>query len=70
MRVSIPGFNTQYIDEPAVAEAPKPKAAPLPSIQAAMAMADARQALQGPVSNPGAEIIPPVKSKPLREASK
>ncbi len=70
MRVSIPGFKTQFVDEPAVAEAPVPKAAPLPSIQAAMAMADARQALQKPLSNPGVDIIAPVRPKMLRETSK
>lgn len=67
MRIYTPGFKPVYVDEPAPAEdrAP-PKAPPLPSIQAAMAAADARQAMQKPIANPGVEIIPPVRPKMIQ----
>lgn len=70
MRLSIPGFKTQYIDEPEQDAPAPPKADPLPSIQQAMAMADARHKLSGPISNPDTNIIPPVRMKPLRESAK
>jgi hypothetical protein len=57
MKVHVPGFPVRYVDEPELIEEVKAEANPLPSVDEAIAQADARQA----------QVLNYTRSAPLKE---